>query len=93
MKPNIIYLLSDQHNHRVMGNSGDSYARTPNLDSLYARGTALDSCYCAAPLCVPSRSSMLTGLLPTRNGEMGEGYEETSIRQEMKDIHGKRWTN
>ena len=68
MKPNIIYLLSDQHNHRVMGNSGDSYARTPNLDSLYARGTALDSCYCAAPLCVPSRSSMLTGLLPTRNG-------------------------
>ena len=38
MKPNIIYLLSDQHNHRVMGNSGDSYARTPNLDSLYARG-------------------------------------------------------
>ena len=58
MKPNIIYLLSDQHNHRVMGNSGDSYARTPNLDSLYARGTALDSCYCAAPLCVPSRSSM-----------------------------------
>jgi hypothetical protein len=27
------------------------------------------------------------------NREMGEGYEETSIRQEMKDIHGKRWTN
>ena len=64
MKPNIIYLLSDQHNHRVMGNSGDSYARTPNLDSLYARGTALVSCYCAPPWCVPSRPSMLPGPVP-----------------------------
>ena len=68
MKPNIIYLLSDQHNQSVMGAAGDPWARTPNLDRLYARGTALDSCYCAAPLCVPSRSSILTGLLPTGNG-------------------------
>lgn len=68
MRPNIIYLLSDQHNPAVMGCSGDPYVCTPNLDSLYARGTALDSCYCAAPLCVPSRSSLLTGLLPTHSG-------------------------
>lgn len=68
MKPNIIYLLSDQHNQSVMGSAGDPFVRTPNLDRLYAMGTALDSCYCAAPLCVPSRSSILTGLLPTHTG-------------------------
>lgn len=68
IKPNIIYLLSDQHNQSVMGSSGDPFVRTPSLDRLYARGTALESCYCAAPLCVPSRASILTGLLPTHTG-------------------------
>ena len=68
MKPNIIYILSDQHNAAVMGCGGDSYVRTPNLDKLRERSTALDACYCAAPLCVPSRSSLLTGLLPTNTG-------------------------
>lgn len=68
MKPNIIYLLSDQHNPAVIGCNGDPYIRTPNIDRLYRMGTALESCYCAAPLCVPSRSSLLTGLLPTHSG-------------------------
>lgn len=68
MKPNIIYILSDQHNGAVIGCAGDPYVRTPNLDGLRARSAALKQCYCAAPLCVPSRSSLLTGLLPTHTG-------------------------
>jgi Arylsulfatase A and related enzymes len=67
-KKNIIYVLSDQHNPAVTGALGDPYVRTPNIDSLYRLGTSLDSCYCAAPLCVPSRSSLLTGQLPSHNG-------------------------
>lgn len=65
---NIIYILSDQHNPEVIACKGDPYVRTPNLDRLYSEGTSLDNCYCAAPLCVPSRSAMLTGLLPSHNG-------------------------
>ncbi len=68
MKPNIIYILTDQHNAGVMGCGGDDYVRTPHLDGLRARSTMLEQCYCAAPLCVPSRSSILTGLLPTHTG-------------------------
>ena len=68
MKPNIIYILSDQHNAGVMGCGGDAYVRTPHLDGLRAKSTMLEQCYCAAPLCVPSRSSILTGLLPTHTG-------------------------
>lgn len=68
MKPNIVYVLSDQHNPLVMGCAGDPYVRTPNLDALRARSVSLDNCYCAAPLCVPSRSAMLSGLLPCHNG-------------------------
>jgi len=68
MKPNIIYILSDQHNPQVMGCAGDPYVRTPHLDELKRRSVSLEQCYCAAPLCVPSRSSLLTGLLPTNTG-------------------------
>lgn len=66
--PNIIYILSDQHNPEVGGFAGDPYARTPVLDGLYARGVGLDNCYCASPLCVPSRSALLSGLLPCHTG-------------------------
>lgn len=68
MKPNIIFILSDQHNARVIGAAGDEYVQTPTLDSLYATGTSFNKCYCNGPLCVPSRSSMLTGQLPWNNG-------------------------
>lgn len=67
-KPNIIFILSDQHNARVIGAAGDDYVQTPTLDALYATGTSFNGCYCNGPLCVPSRSSMLTGQLPWNNG-------------------------
>lgn len=67
-KPNIIYLLSDQHNYSVAGFMGDPYVKTPNLDCLARKGVILQNGYCNSPLCVPSRSSMLTGRLPTHTG-------------------------
>lgn len=67
-KPNIIYILSDQHNAAVLGCAGDAVVRTPNLDALAGRGVSLDNCYCASPLCAPSRSAMLSGLLPCHSG-------------------------
>lgn len=68
MGKNIIYILSDQHNPEIISCKGDPYVRTPNIDRLYNMGTSLENCYCAAPLCVPSRSAILTGQLPTNNG-------------------------
>ncbi|MDD7200542.1 MAG: sulfatase-like hydrolase/transferase [Sphaerochaetaceae bacterium] len=67
-KRHIIYILSDQHNPLVMGNAGDPVIRTPALDELFHHGTSFSNCYCAAPLCVPSRSAILSGLLPSRTG-------------------------
>lgn len=68
MKPNIVFILSDQHNSQILGSAGDPYVRTPHLDALYSEGTSLEKCYCASPLCVPSRSAMLSGLLPSKTG-------------------------
>lgn len=66
-KPNIVFILSDQHNASVMGHCGDPYIQTPNLDKLAQRGVNFQRCYCASPLCVPSRMSLLTGMLPQAN--------------------------
>ena len=61
-KPNILFLMSDQHTSRLMGCAGSSFVRTPNLDALAADGIRFSNAYCAHPHCVPSRASLMTGL-------------------------------
>ncbi|MFP4029763.1 MAG: sulfatase-like hydrolase/transferase, partial [Candidatus Brocadiia bacterium] len=60
-RPNVLILMSDQHNPHVLGCAGDQVARTPNLDALAERGVLFENAYCQSPLCVPSRMSFLTG--------------------------------
>lgn len=60
-QPNILLLITDQHNPRIAGFAGDPLARTEALDRLAARSTSFDAAYCQSPLCVPSRTSFLTG--------------------------------
>lgn len=60
-RPNILFILSDQHNPFVLGCEGDPWVRTPNLDRLAAEGVVFSNCYCQNPLCVPSRASLITG--------------------------------
>lgn len=68
MPKNIIFILSDQHNPKITGFGGNSVVKTPNLDHLASQGTSHLNCYCASPLCIPSRAAMLSGLLPTKTG-------------------------
>lgn len=63
-KPNIVFVFSDQHNASVMGCEGDPYIKTPNLDKLASKGVRLTNCYSPSPLCVPCRTSLLTGRMP-----------------------------
>ena len=59
--PNILVIMSDEHDPAVMGNSGHPLVQTPNLDRLAAAGTVFDSAYCNSPICVPSRMAFFTG--------------------------------
>ena len=62
MKPtNLLFILSDEHNKRVLGCYGHSMIRTPNLDALAARGTRFTNAYTNCPICVPARASFATG--------------------------------
>ena len=65
-RPNILYILSDQHTPFVTGCYGDKVVRTPELDRLAAEGIVFDAAYTAAPVCVPARMSLLTGCFPHR---------------------------
>jgi choline-sulfatase len=67
-KPNILVIMSDEHNAGVLGCYGNDIIRTPNLDGLAKRGVTFESCYCNSPLCVPSRLSFTAGKYASRVG-------------------------
>ena len=69
-KPNILFIAIDDQNDWV-GALGHPIAKTPNLDKLAKRGTIFLNANCQAPLCNPSRTSLMTGLRPTTTGVYG----------------------
>ncbi len=58
---NLVILMSDEHNPKIMGASGHPVVRTPNLDALAARGTMFTSAYTTSPVCVPARAAFAAG--------------------------------
>jgi choline-sulfatase len=70
-KSNVLFIAIDDQNDWIGHLGGHPLARTPNLDRLAARGTTFLSAHCQAPLCNPSRTSLLLGLRPTTTGIYG----------------------
>jgi len=58
---NLVFIMSDEHNKRVLGCYGHPMIKTPNLDRLAASGTRFTSAYTNCPICVPARASFATG--------------------------------
>jgi len=58
---NLLFIMSDEHNKRVLGCYGHPMIRTPNLDRLAARGTRFTNAYTNCPICVPARAAFATG--------------------------------
>jgi arylsulfatase A-like enzyme len=67
-RPNFLVLMSDQHRADHLGAYGNRIVRTPNLDSLAARGTRFERFYVSNPICQPNRAALATGQLTTVNG-------------------------
>jgi choline-sulfatase len=62
MEPqNLLVIMSDEHNPKLLGCAGHPLVRTPNLDRLAARGTRFTASYCNSPVCIPARASFATG--------------------------------
>ncbi len=68
-RPNILIILTDQQAADALScRQGDRYLKTPNMDSLAARGTFFTRAYSSNPICVPSRTAMFTGRYPHETG-------------------------
>jgi arylsulfatase A-like enzyme len=67
-RPNILYIMTDQQWAGALSFTGNADVRTPNMDSICATGVVFDQAYCAHPLCVPSRTVMMTGRMPHETG-------------------------
>ncbi len=68
-RPNILIIITDQQAADAMScRQGDRWLKTPNMDSLAARGTFFTRAYAANPICIPSRTSMFTGHYPHETG-------------------------
>jgi arylsulfatase A-like enzyme len=69
-KPNVLFLAIDDQNDWI-GALGHPLAKTPHLDRLAQRGTVFLNAHCQAPLCNPSRTSLMLGLRSTTTGIYG----------------------
>jgi arylsulfatase A-like enzyme len=67
-KPNVVFIISDQHKLEAIGAYGSKQAITPNIDELAKTGVVFNNCYTPAPVCAPARASLMTGMYPYANG-------------------------
>ncbi|QDU30158.1 Choline-sulfatase [Anatilimnocola aggregata] len=70
-RPNVVFIAIDDQNDWIGAFGGHKLAKTPHIDLLANRGTAFLNAHCQAPLCNPSRTSLLLGLRPTTTGIYG----------------------
>jgi choline-sulfatase len=67
-RPNLLFLLADDHAGYVLGCDGNGRAETPHLDRLASQSVRFAQHYCNSPMCTPSRQSLFTGQLPHMSG-------------------------
>ena len=72
-RPNILLIMTDQQHAGMMSCTGNKRLKTPAMDSLALNGVRFERAYAANPVCVPSRISMATGVMPGRFGVFSNG--------------------
>jgi len=65
---NLLFLMTDQHHHGVLGGAGNPLVKTPNLDRLAAGGVRFTHACCPVPFCSPTRAAIATGRYPSTLG-------------------------
>ena len=87
--PNIVLCMTDDQGWGDTGYNGHPLLKTPNLDHMSQSGIRFDNFYAAAPVCSPTRGSVLTGRHPSRYGLVSHGQKlnkkEITIAQILKD--------
>ena len=89
-RPNIILVMSDDQGWGQVGYYNHPILKTPNLDKMAKNGLRLDRFYAGAPVCSPTRASVLTGRVNDRTAVFSHGepmrIQEKTIAQALKGI-------
>jgi choline-sulfatase len=88
-RPNILFIMSDQHRFDYAGYAGATFTRTSNLDQLAERGMQFTQCTTNSPVCAPARIGLASGLQPVRMGSLGNASylprRVTTYYQRLRD--------
>ena len=82
-KPNIIFILTDDHRWDALGFAGNTMIRTPEMDRMAKEGIYFENAFVTTPICAASRASILTGLYERTHGyTFGQGdIQEAYVAQ------------
>jgi len=69
-RPNLLFIMSDQHRHDYFGAAGSPTVNTPSLNRLADRGVRFTQCTTNCPVCAPARIGLASGLQPARVGSL-----------------------
>ncbi len=69
-RPNILFIMSDDHASHAISAYGSKINSTPNIDRLANEGMRFDNCFCTNSICAPSRAVILTGKYSHLNGHL-----------------------
>ncbi|GAA5507401.1 sulfatase-like hydrolase/transferase [Novipirellula caenicola] len=88
-RPNIILVMADDQGWGDTGYNGHPFVQTPELDAMANEGFVFDRFYAAAPVCSPTRASVMTGRSPIRTKVTNHGRymrpDEQTIAETLKD--------
>jgi len=88
-RPNVVLVMADDQGWGDMAYNGHPVLQTPNFDAAAAAGLRFDRFYAAAPVCSPTRASVMTGRHPNRMGVFSWGYpirpQETTLAEALSE--------
>jgi len=85
-KPNILFIMSDDHAAHAISCYGSQVNQTPQLDRLASEGMRFDNCFCTNGICAPSRASILTGKYNHLNGMLDNKLEFDGSQQTLPKL-------
>lgn len=74
-RPNILFILSDQHRARTTGCYGHAEIKTPHMDHMAREGLRFTQCMSGSPICMPYRATLQTGLYMHQHGVTPDNKE------------------
>ena len=91
-RPNVIFIMTDDHAQSAVGAYGNKILKTPNLDRIAGEGLRFEEAFVTNSLCLPSRATYLTGQYSHKHGLRTNG-EESGFTGEPKLRQQETWPN